>query len=184
MDRSTFVWVVDHRVAWLDPVFVGLSLIGYLGLVWIVLAPFAARRGGRSALFGTVFTALCVWSADLIALAVKVTTGRPRPFETIPDVDVLLGATVSQSMPSGHAATSFAGAVALTYLWPRVAPFAFLLAVAISFSRVYVGVHYPSDVLTGAALGAAVGVAGVGLVRLRRRTSAGRPRSEGRPRPD
>jgi membrane-associated phospholipid phosphatase len=81
-------------------------------------------------------------------------------------------------MPSGHAATSFAGAVVLTYLLPRAAPFLFLLAAAIAFSRVYVGVHYPSDVVAGAALGAAVALAALVLVRLRRPTSAGRPQSE------
>jgi membrane-associated phospholipid phosphatase len=85
-------------------------------------------------------------------------------------------------MPSGHAATSFAGAVILSYFLPRSAPYVFLLAAAIAFSRIYVGVHYPSDVVAGAALGAAVGLTGLGLLRLLRRTSGGRRRSEGAPR--
>jgi undecaprenyl-diphosphatase len=81
-------------------------------------------------------------------------------------------------MPSGHAATSFAGAVILTYLLPRGAPLFFLLASAIAFSRVYVGVHYVADVIVGALLGTAVGLAGLGLLRALRPTSAGRRRSE------
>jgi undecaprenyl-diphosphatase len=96
-------------------------------------------------------------------------------------MDPLIGATVGQSMPSGHAATSFAGAVILTYLLPRGAPLFFLLAAAIAFSRVYVGVHYMSDVLVGALLGAAVGLLGIGLLRLLRRTSRARRRSEAAP---
>jgi undecaprenyl-diphosphatase len=159
-----------------------LSVVGYSGLVWIALAPLVARLARRNAIFATAFTAACVWSADLIALGLKAATGRPRPFETIPQADPLIGATVGQSMPSGHAATSFAGAVALTYFLPRSAPYVFLLAVAIAFSRIYVGVHYPSDVVAGAALGAAVGLAGGGLLRLLRRTSGDRRRSEGAPR--
>jgi len=156
--------------------------VGYLGFVWIALAPLVAYLAKRNALLATVFTATCVWSADLIALGLKAATGRPRPFETIPQADPLVGATVGQSLPSGHAATSFAGAVVLSYLLPRSAPYLFLLATAIAFSRIYVGVHYPSDVVAGAALGAAVGLAGIALLRLLRRISTGRRRSEGAPR--
>jgi undecaprenyl-diphosphatase len=181
LDRSLFVWVVEHRVGWLDPVFVSLSVVGYAGLVWIALAFPIALLARRNGAFALGLTAACVWSADLIALGIKAATGRPRPVETIPQADKLIGVTVGQSMPSGHAATSFAGAVVLACLLPRAAPFVFVLAAAIAFSRVYVGVHYPSDVLAGAALGAAVGLAGIGLVRALRSTSADRPRSVGAP---
>ena len=157
-------------------------MVGFAGLVWVALAPFVAYLGKRNALFATAFTATCVWSADLIALGLKAATDRARPFETIPQPDPLLKATVGQSMPSGHAATSFAGAVVLSYFLPRSAPYVFLLAAAIAFSRIYVGVHYPSDVVAGAALGAVVGFAGLGLLRLLRRTSGGRRRSGGAPR--
>lgn len=135
----------------------------------------------RNMLFSMLFTTACVWAADLLSLTLKTAVDRPRPFETIPQVDPLIGATVGQSMPSGHAATSFAGAVVLTYLLPRAAPLFFLLAAAVAFSRVYVGVHYVSDVLVGALLGTAVGLGGVGLLRLLRPSGAGRRRSEGVP---
>jgi undecaprenyl-diphosphatase len=79
--------------------------------------------------------------------------------------------------PAGHAATSAAGVVILTFLIGRAALWLALPAAAIGFSRVYVGVHYPLDVLAGAVLGLAVGLAAVGLVRRLRRTSAARPRS-------
>ena len=157
-------------------------MVGFAGLVWVALAPFVAYLAKRNALFATALTAACVWSADLIALGLKAATDRARPFETIPQADALLRAAVGQSMPSGHAATSFAGAVILSYLLPRSAPYVFLLAAAMAFSRIYVGVHYLSDVVAGAALGAAVGLTGLGLLRLLRRTSGGRRRSEGAPR--
>jgi undecaprenyl-diphosphatase len=155
-------------------------VVGYFGLVWIALAAPVAYLARRNVLFSVAFTAACVWTADLLALALKSAAGRPRPFETIPQADPLMGA-VGQSMPSGHAATSFAGAVILTYLLPRAAPFFFLLATAVAFSRVYVGVHYVSDVVVGALLGTVVGLAGLGLLRLLRRTSADRRRSEALP---
>jgi membrane-associated phospholipid phosphatase len=181
VDEDAFLWVYDHQTGWLDPVFIGLSAIGYSGLVWIALAPLLALRTRRSVLASTALTALCVWTADLAALALKGLTDRERPFDALDGVEPLFGGTLGGSLPSGHAATSFAGAVVLTYLFPRGAPAFFLLAIAIAFSRVYVGVHFPSDVLAGAALGA--GVAGLILaaVRLRRPSEAGRPQSGAAP---
>lgn len=161
--------------------FVALSVVGYAGLIWIALSPLVGRLGRKPLLFSFALTAACVWSADLLTLILKEVTDRPRPFETIPDADPLLKATVGQSMPSGHAATSFAGAVILTYLLPRAAPFFFLLAAAIGFARIYVGVHYLSDVLVGALLGAAVALVYLFALRLLPPNAGDRRRSEAMP---
>lgn len=161
--------------------FVALSVVGYAGLIWIALSPLVARLGRKPLLFSLALTAACVWSADLLTLILKEVIDRPRPFETIPDADPLLRATVGQSMPSGHAATSFAGAVVLTYLLPRAAPFLFLLAAAIAFARIYVGVHYLSDVLVGAFLGAAVALVYLFALRLLPPNAGDRRRSEAMP---
>jgi undecaprenyl-diphosphatase len=123
-----------------------------------------------------------VWSADLLATVLKAATDRPRPFERLPEADPLLGGTVGASFPSGHAATSFAGAVALALLVRRAVPAIFLLAALVAFSRIYIGVHYPLDVLGGAALGAVVAPAVLLAIRLPRWPSAGRRRSR-EPRP-
>jgi undecaprenyl-diphosphatase len=161
----------------LDPVFVGLSVVGYFGAVWIVLAVAISLATRRSVAFPVLLTASSVWTADLIALAIKAGVERQRPNLSIPQADPLMGAG-GWSFPSGHAATAFAGAVSLTYLWRRGAPLFFLLAAAIAFSRAYVGVHYPGDVLAGAALGTVVGLAWVAALRLPRR-SAEAPRQSG-----
>jgi undecaprenyl-diphosphatase len=104
-------------------------------------------------------TLLSVWLADLAATGLKHLTDRPRPYVAHPEQEPLRRASLDLSFPSGHAATSFAAAMVLArYVPPRVAPLLFVLAALVGWSRVYVGVHYPSDVLVGALLGVAVGL--------------------------
>lgn len=160
--------------------FIGLSVVGYAGLAWILLALVLSFATRRNVTFSLLVVASTVWIADLVAVAVKTGVERPRPDTAVPQADPLLGAG-GWSFPSGHATTAFAGAVALTYLWRRGAPLFFLLAVAIAFSRVYVGVHYPADVLAGAALGTAVAVCWLGALRPLRRSAEARRRSGGGP---
>jgi undecaprenyl-diphosphatase len=178
LDRDVFTWVVEHRAPPFDWLFVALSVVGQAALVWIVLAPVLAYAAGRPVLFTTLVTAATVWTADLLAQVLKGVFDRERPFEVVPAADPLWEWTVSSSMPSGHAATSAAGAVILAYLLGRWGLWLGLLAVGIGFSRIYVGVHYPLDVVAGAALGLAVGLAAAALVR-RLRPTSGAPRRSG-----
>ncbi len=177
LDQDVFTWVVEHRAAPFDWLFVALSAVGQAGLVWIVLAPFLARWAGKPVLFTTLVTAATVWTADLLAVVLKGVFDRERPYEVVAAADPLLRWDVAGSLPSGHAATSAAGAFILAHLLGRGGLWLALLAVAIGFSRVYVGVHYPFDVLAGAALGLAVGLISATLVRRLRSTSGARPRS-------
>jgi len=149
-------------------------------MAWIVLAFALSLAGRRHPALPILLTAASVWTADLAALAIKGLVQRPRPSVTVPEAHPLMGAG-GYSMPSGHAATAFAGAVALAYLCPRGAPWFFVLAVAVAFSRVYVGVHYPGDVLAGAALGVAVGTAWVLALRAPLRSEGARQRSRAAP---
>jgi membrane-associated phospholipid phosphatase len=138
---------------------------GYAGLVWIALAPLVALATRRSILGVAALTAACVWGADLVTLVLKSVIDRPRPFEVLVEADPLLTGTLGASLPSGHAATSAAGAVLLGTLFPRAAPALFVLALGIAFSRIYVGVHYPADVILGAAIGAAAALLGLRIRR-------------------
>ena len=126
-----------------------LTRIGTHGLVWIALGLAVALVWRRASPF--VLVTLAVAAADGIAGLVKLAVGENRPSEP----DPLVSIPHSHSFPSGHAATAFAGATVLAQLVPRAAPAFYLLAAGIAYSRLYVGVHFPLDVVGGAAIGVA-----------------------------
>lgn len=167
LDRDLQRLVVEHRLDVLDPLFQLLSWIGSFGLVWIVTAGLLAVTRRSPGILLT--TTIAVVAADLASLGLKVLVGRRRPFVTEPDPEPLVHVASTLSFPSGHAATSFAGAVVLSAAAPRYRYSFVALAAAIAASRVYVGVHYPADVVAGAALGAAVAATALLLLRAVRR---------------
>jgi undecaprenyl-diphosphatase len=153
-DRHVERWVVHHRAGWLDPLFEALSRAGTLGLVWVAIALGIAVAWRRYGVL--VLTAVAVAVSDLTTYALRSAFGIERPSSRYPEPHPLVAAPRDASFPSGHAATSFAAATVLSAAIPRFAPLWFLLAAAIGFSRIYVGVHYPLDILGGAAVGCAI----------------------------
>ena len=134
-----------------------LSRVGSFGLVWLALALVLALLWRRPALFVVVLAADAV--ADLLAALLKHLTGEQRPAARFPELHPLVHLPNDSSFPSGHAATSFACATVLSAFAPRLAPGFVVLACAIAYSRVYVAVHYPLDLVGGAVLGVLVALA-------------------------
>jgi undecaprenyl-diphosphatase len=131
--------------------------------VWLGLALVLAALRRRASVFGAVLAADA--AADLLAGLLKRVTGVERPALRFPDLHPLVPVPHDGSFPSGHAATSFACATVLAWFAPRWAVAFFLLAGAIAYSRLYVAVHYPLDVVGGAVLGALVALAVLAVFR-------------------
>jgi len=153
----------------MDFLMVFFTRLGEFGCVWLALAViFLVLRKARSMGFAVVL-AIAVESV-LCNLILKPAFHRVRPCDINAAVTLLISRPADFSFPSGHAGVSFAAAAAIYMFNKKWGILAFILAALIGFSRIYLYVHYPSDVLAGAALGALCGVgAGLAVKRFLRR---------------
>jgi undecaprenyl-diphosphatase len=153
LDHFVRAWIVMHRWPPLNGVMWGLSVVGRGGLVWIAIAGLLGAAG-RTEWRGLIQLALALLlTSTVIDHAVKPLVGRDRPFVSFPAAAVIGGRPDDSSFPSGHSGNAAAGAFVLSRLAPGGQLAWWTLALAIAYSRVYVGVHYPLDVLCGALVG-------------------------------
>ena len=149
-----------HR--WLDPIMSALTEYGpwKIPLLALVGALFLLLKRRRGAI-GLVILALTIAASDQLSSHVlKPMFRRVRPASTLHDTLPIFGIRHSWSFPSSHAANFFAAAPVTAAVFPGVTVFAYAYATAVCLSRVYVGDHYPSDVLGGAILGLTLGFLG------------------------
>ncbi len=150
-------WRTPNRTKWMTMI----THLGDGGAVWfgisgILLLFKKTRNAGCAALRGLVYTFV------VVNLLMKNLFSRLRPYETVEGLRLLVRRVKDFSFPSGHSASSVAAATAMGKLLPkRFRIFPHLLAGMICFSRVYVGIHFPSDVLCGVLTGWLCGHAAV-----------------------
>ena len=122
---------------------------------------------------GALAASLAAATAGITVAVVKAAVDRARPPVADPSLDPIGSIPASASFPSGHSATAFATAVAVAVLYPRLRWPLLALAALVALSRVYLGMHYSTDVLAGSALGIAIGLAaGLTARRVSRRPRA------------
>ena len=156
-------WTILHALRdlttcpFLDFLLPKLTLLGNGGAIWLaagcgLLCTKKYRRQGILLLAGLLLGAL------VCNVVLKHLVARPRPCWIDPSVPLLIPVPQDYSFPSGHTMSSAIGAVLLTRTDRRFGWFAIPLAVLIAFSRMYLYVHFPSDVLGGAVIGVCIGV--------------------------
>lgn len=155
MDQNILFWIQDVlRTPFLNPLVLLFTHLGNGGLLWIVCSGcmLLFKRWRKAGLVALISMLLCFVSGELI---LKHLIARPRPFMELETLIPLIPTQSGFSFPSGHTASSFAA----SFVYLRGAPMKWakivfpLLAVLMGLSRLYVGVHYPTDVLGGMLLG-------------------------------
>lgn len=165
LDGGILLWIQEYlRNPVLTPILKVITTLGNGGAIWILLTLLIlmmpkTRKAGcmmMAALLGTLL---------INNILLKNLIARTRPYEVIEGLTYLVRRPSEFSFPSGHAGSSFAAAcVMLRRLPKRYGIPAFVLAVLIALSRLYVGVHYPSDVLFGMISGILISYAAEAIV--------------------
>jgi membrane-associated phospholipid phosphatase len=163
LDRDLFCFInLKLRNPILDAILPQFSSNDWFFPVLILLAVGLCWKGGTRGRLLVLMLALIIAVGDsLVINTLKHAFARPRPSNVVPEAILLVGRGGAGSMPSSHTSTWFA-ATLITFAfyrrsWRVLLPF----AVVMGFSRVYLGVHYPFDVLVGAVLGAGYAIAGL-----------------------
>ena len=177
MEFAVLHFLQSIRSETLDHLMLFISTLGNVGAIWIALAALLLiisgfRRSGLAVSFALLIDFVTV------NLILKPLVGRDRPCDLSVPEDMLLACLSDHSFPSGHTAAAFAAATALFLCHKKAGLLALCLAFLMGFSRLYLFVHYPSDVIAGALLGILFGFVGYRLAFKRHKKSSDPSRKE------
>lgn len=165
-DLSILLWIQSHlRCGILDFILPTISTMANAGILWIVIAIvlFFIPKTRNLGLCMALCLAIEYLCNDLI---LKPLVQRPRPFIVYPGlVELIVSAPHGFSFPSGHTSAAFAATTSLFCNKSNLRIPALLLCLTIAFSRIYLFVHFPTDILGGAIVGIFAGIVGSTLFR-------------------
>ncbi len=160
LDQNLLLWIQEHlRMEALTPVMKLITSLGNAGMIWIAVTALLLLLPRTRKVGILCVISLCL-NVVLCNGALKHLVARPRPYTQIPQLQLLVKEAKDYSFPSGHTSASFCVAWILQQNLPKKYGYpALLLAFLIGFSRLYIGIHYPTDVLGGFLLGSAIAFA-------------------------
>ena len=150
----------------LDKIMVFITNLGSAGIIWIILT-IVCLIIPRTRKAGWIMAVSLITDLILCNVIIKNLAARTRPYDINTGIQLLVKTPGDYSFPSGHTAASFASVTAL-YLAgeKKLWKIALVLSCAIAFSRMYLYVHYPTDILGGIVIGILSGVIGYNIIRL------------------
>ncbi len=159
IDLAIF-YFINHSLStgFLDKFFSTITDVNKWYIAYIILAGIAFFKGGVRGKILVIGLILLIIVTDQTGFRIlKELFERIRPCRALSDVITPLGCAGGYSFPSNHALNNFAAATFISRSYPNYKWVVFIVAILISLSRVYLGVHYPSDILGGAMIGIAFG---------------------------
>ena len=154
LDGNILLWIQEYiRQDWMEGFWKGITMLGDSGWFWIALSlQYLVPRQTRW--IGITSLAAIVIGALITNVTLKNLVARTRPYEVVEGLVLLIEKQRDYSFPSGHTCASFAAAGVYWRMLPKKFGIPLvILAAMIAFSRLYVGVHYPTDVLAGLLIG-------------------------------
>lgn len=166
MDLFQAVNDLARRTPWAHGVLLAYASYGVVLFAALLVAGWwTARRSGPQAMASALWTGAATLLAVALNQPIVAVVGEARPYTTHPGILVLAHRSADLSFPSDHAVMAGAAAAGLWLVSRRLGAAATIAALLMAFARVYVGAHYPRDVIVGLALGAAVALGGWALLR-------------------
>lgn len=152
----TIFYFFNHSLSspFLDKFFSHLTSVNNWFIAYVILLSIVWKYGGKRGKIAVIITLIMITITDQTGYRLlKEYFARPRPCTILSDAITPLGCAGTYSFPSNHALNNFAVATFFSFLFPQFRLVLFITASLIAISRVYLGVHYPSDILGGAILG-------------------------------
>lgn len=144
----------------LDRFFVMITTQSNWNITFIILGLWLLFKGGKTGRVAIFILAITILLSDQLSSSVlKPLIERVRPCHTMENIRLLVNCGAGMSFPSSHAVNNFAGAFILTYFYKNLRYVFYVIALLVAYSRVYVGVHYPADIVAGALIGTFVAFA-------------------------
>ena len=156
----TVFYFFNHTISTpvLDKFFSLITSVNNWYIAYIILLLLCFIKGGRTGRITAIGVLILITITDQVnANIIKELVHRLRPCVVLPDALTPVGCTGSFAFPSNHAFNNFAAAIFIYKFYPNLKWALFITALLISISRIYLGLHYPSDVLAGAILGSISG---------------------------
>ena len=157
-DSAVVMFVYNNlRCGFLDVFMKFITAVGNKGIIWIALAVILLLMGRkmRPMAFTLIFSLII--SAVICSGIIKPLAGRIRPYDAL-SIPLIINHMNDYSFPSGHTSAAFAAATAVFIYNKKAGAALYIFAALMAFSRLYLSVHYPTDILAGAAIGIMCGV--------------------------